>query len=43
MEIDIKELIDFVLCKEEIEHNEKDIDNIMFSYGLKYNSKAKEV
>ena len=38
-----KELIDFILCKYDIEHNEEDIDNLMFSYGLKYNSKFKEV
>lgn len=41
-EIDIKELIDFALCKYDIEHSEEDIDEIMFSFGLKHNSKAVE-
>jgi hypothetical protein len=43
MNNDFKELIDFVLCEYDIEHNEEDIDKLMMNYGLKYNSKFKEV
>ena len=43
MNNEFKELIDFVLCKYNIEHEEEDIDEIMQSYGLQHNSKFKEV
>ena len=43
MKNDFKELIDFVLCKYDIEHTEADIEGLMFSYGLKHNGKFKEV
>ena len=43
MKDDFKELIDFVLCKYDITHSEEDINELMFSYGLKNNSKFKEV
>lgn len=41
--IDIKELLDFALTKHYVMVNENDIDNIMFSYGLKFNSKCEEI
>lgn len=43
MENEFQELIDYVLCKYNIEHDEEDIDKIMKSYGLKHRSKFVEL
>jgi len=41
--IDIKELIDYILTKYSIEVSEREIDELMFTYGLKYELKCVEV
>ena len=43
MNNEFKELIGFVLEQHNVEHTEEDIDALMMSYGLRYNSKFKEV